>query len=420
MDVTLLDPDSATWAADLDSVYAQLGGANNPTLFPYHFLQVTFPRIGGQIAIGSTQGAPVMIGLLFPRGYDAQQAISHPAYTLRYYALTNLAPEERLALGQEFSTCLSGLLDGLSLHLYDPERTQQFAATHHLLGTVDVGRPNAAEAAAVRDLQRQVWGSAPEFLYPADMHSLDFGLGTSLVARVEQQPIGFLFGFSKFGGSSLPADWQERFNGALRLESQILGVLTEFRGLRIGHLLKKIQAEQALQSGIQIINWTVDPLQYPNAALNFGMLGALAFDFMPDYYPFRNELNRVHASRFSLTWPVGSARVRDRLANGVQSTAINLHRHPSIPRVNDGFARVDHNIDAPLIAIEIPANWTALQQEGLEVALQWRAATDPLFQHYIGCEPGQYVVTSAGVDQERRFLIAEQVNDALWEQLGQL
>ena len=26
----------------------------------------------------------------------------------------------------------------------------------------------------------------------------------------------------------------------------------------------------------------------------------------------------------------------------------------------------------------------------------------------------------AGVDQERRFLIAEQVNDALWEQLGQL
>ena len=101
-------------------------------------------------------------------------------------------------------------------------------------------------------------------------------------------------------------------------------------------------------------------------------------------------------------------------------TAIDLHGQASIPRVNDGFMRVDDAVDAPFIAIEIPANWTALQQENLEAALQWRAATDSLFQRYIGHKPGQYVVTGVGVDGERRFLIAEQVNDALWEQLGKI
>ena len=150
------------------------------------------------------------------------------------------------------------------------------------------------------------------------------------------------------------------------------------------------------------------------------MLGALAFDFTPDYYPFRNELNRVSASRFSLTWLPGSTRGRDRLSTSARTTIVDLHRQISIPRVNADWHRVDEAIDAPLIAIELPANWTALQQENLDEALQWRAATDAFFQRYIGRKPGQYVVTGAGVDGERRFLIAEQTTDSLWEQLGQI
>ncbi len=412
MDITLLDPQSPAWIADLDRLYAQLGGAANVLLFPYHFLQVTFPRIGGQIAVGLEQGVQTIVGFLFPRAFDQQ-----PTYTLRYHALTDLTPAARQASAIELATKLSARLGCPPLDPYDPELVHHFAPTYQLINRMDIGRPNAGEATQIRHLQQQIWGSAPEFLYPSDIHSLDFGLGTSLVARVDKQLVAFLFGFYKFGGTPLPAAWGESLGAHLRLESQAMGVSPEFRGLRLGYLLKKVQAEQALRAGIQIINWTVDPLQYPNAALNFGMLGALAFDFTPDYYPFRNELNRVPASRFSLTWLAGSMRVRDRLANSARATVLDLQHQTSIPRVNDSWLRIHATIDAPLIAIEIPAQWTVLQQENLQLARQWRAATDAIFQRYIGHNPGQYVVTGVGVDAERRFLIAEQASDALWEHL---
>jgi predicted GNAT superfamily acetyltransferase len=198
-----------------------------------------------------------------------------------------------------------------------------------------------------------------------------------------------------------------------------MGVLPDFRGLRIGYLLKKIQAEQALAQGIGVIHWTVDPLQYPNAALNFGLLRAVSFTFTPDYYPFRNELNRSPASRLSLTWLIGSARVRNVPLFDAQSTIIHLAHQSEIVPVNYGWQRIDLAVDAPLIAIEIPANWTKLQQEQPDDALQWRAATDQLFSHYVGSAPGNYVITDAGVDGEQRFLIAQRAEDALWARLEQ-
>ena len=86
-------------------------------------------------------------------------------------------------------------------------------------------------------------------------------------------------------------------------------------------------------------------------------------------------------------------------------------------RVNEGWQRIDLTATAPLIAIEIPANWTNLQQTHPDEALHWRAATDQLFSHYLGSDPGHYVITDVGVDGEERFLIAQRADDALWAQL---
>ena len=247
---------------------------------------------------------------------------------------------------------------------------------------------------------------------------MEFGAGSSLVARVDGRTAGFLFGFYRFGGSALPADWQSRFRGDFRLESQTLAVLPEQRGLRIANLLKKFQAERAVTEGICIVNWTSDPLQYPNAALNFGLLRAIAFEFLPDMYAFRNELNRVNASRFALTWLVDAQRVQATPLVGARANVLDLRRQPEIDRVNDGTLRVDFDSRAPVVAIEIPENWTLLQQLDLELAQRWRTVTDQLFAHYIGIRAGQYAVTGVGADGDRRYLLAERVDDALWERLG--
>jgi len=414
LQLELIDSTQASWRARLDELYTQLGGSANPTLLPYHFLQAAFPHIGGKLLLVRVAEEPY--GALFALPTPAAEpTLAHElAYVIRYHGLPG-APSFVL---EQLRDPLTALLGTASLTFYDPIAPHPYQATHHQVGALDIGRPDEGEAQAVRGLQAEIWRSPPEFLYPVDLHSIDFPLGTSLVARVEGEVAGFLFGFYKGDKPALPQEWGQRWRSDLRIESQVMGVLPQHRGLRIGYLLKRVQGEEALAQGLGVINWTVDPLQYANAALNFGLLRAVAFTFTPDYYPFRNELNRGPASRFSLTWLIASARVRSQPLFDARSMVIHLANQPEIVRVNQGWQHYDLAVDAELIAIEIPANWTALQQHDPAEAAQWRAVTDQLFAHYIGSGAGNYVVTEVGVDGEARYLIAERVSDGLWERLG--
>ena len=414
MKIAIFDAAHPHWQNELDSTCAALQATQGALLFPQHFLRATFGRIGGKLVIATVDGIRSAVGFLFPRHLQTQPSTRH-AYTLRVHWLT---AEASASMATQLVEACSSALDGAQIVYYDPTGPHSYCATHQIVGPVDIGRPSAAEAAASRAIQGAVWGAADDALYPADLHSAEFGAGTALVARVDGEPAGFLFGFYRFGGSTLPAGWQTRFNGDFRLESQTLAVLPAYRGLRIASLLKQVQAERAWSEGIRIVNWTSDPLQYPNAALNFGLLRAVAFEFLPDMYSFRNELNRVPASRFAFTWLVGAKRVRNLPMVGAYAHVLDLRRQPEIMRVNNGVHWVDFTAQAPVIAIEIPDNWTLLQQLDLDAAQAWRATTDRVFAHYIGRAEGQYVATGVGADGERRYLLAERVNDALWEHLS--
>ncbi|MDI9546836.1 MAG: hypothetical protein QM346_04485 [Chloroflexota bacterium] len=425
MDITLLDSTAPSWNARLDRVGALLNAHLNPHVFPYHFLQVVLPRLGGSIVEVRQDRAFLCVGFLFPRGLDEEcpatgtfdNCRARRQYTLRYHLLGEAAKSP--ALLEQITFELRNRLQCTAVIPYDPAAPHSFRRSARCVGHAVIGRPDAAEAQYIRHMHQQIWHSPSEYLYPADIHSTEFSLGTSLVARVEGNLAGFLFGFYKFGLKPLPADWDAKLQSDLRLESQTLGILSEYRGMRLANLLKKAQAEQALANDIDIVNWTADPLQYPNAALNFGLLRAVAFEFHDDYYPFRNDLNRVPASRFVITWIVRSDRVRNVPALGSPALVLDLQHHSHIVRVNDGFSQVRWDADAPFIAVEIPADWTALQRRSLDDALRWREVSDRLFQHYVGQEPGQYVITGVGVDHDRRFLIGERVDDALWAHLSQ-
>ena len=424
MDAHLLDPATPSWGADVEQIGVRLHAGRNPTLFPQHFLQVVLPRLGGHIVSFNEAGRELGIGLLFPRshlpGIEANgQVTSQPqrAYTLRYHALDD-GGRPTPTLIQAALDAVTPLVQGAPTIFYDPNGALHYQATSQEIGNISIGRPSAEEAAQIPNLNQRIWGSPPESLYPADIHSVEFQLGTSLVARVDGQLAAFLFGFYKFGGPTLPYDWTARFRSDLRLESQTMGVLPDFRGMRIANLLKMVQAEQAWQMGIGVVHWTADPLQFPNAALNFGLLRALAFHFYPDLYPFRNELNRVPASRFGLTWLVGSERVQNLpLLNG-RALMLDLPQHPEIERVNINFESVNFEATNAYIAIEIPDNWTGVQQRSVDEAQRWREVTDRLFSHYVGSNPGQYVITGVATDRDQRFLIGQQVNDALWAHLA--
>lgn len=401
--VLLVDRNVVDWPEEIARLRALLHAPDNPTLFPQHYLASTFPKIGGQIALLSREGRTCGVGFLFPRGVQEGRHI----YTMRYHPVETDCPGEQ---ARHLLEEVGALLGGARVVFYDPARPHHFNRTsEHLPQGIDIGAPDADEAATVRRVQETIWGAEPDALYPADLHSAGFGAGTTLVARGGAELIGFLFGFFRFNGSPLPAAWDARYHGNLRLESQLLGVLPHVRKQGVGFLLKRAQAEDARAQGIGIVNWTVDPLQFSNAVLNFGRLKALAFDIYPEHYTFRNELNQVAASRFGVTWLVETARVREALTEATGATIVDLSGDTTIPRVNQASEAPHFDATAPTIAIQVPANWTAVQRENLLLALQWRETTDRLFVHYLGCDLGKYAITGVGQDGDARYLLAERV-----------
>ena len=409
---TRLDAAAAGWPARLREMRRRL--ADRPSLLPHHFLEVILPKIGGALfALGRSRAnaerAPFGYALLLPRDITARNAV----YTLRY---EHVAGAPAVGAGDITHAVGKELPPGDRIVFYRPDAAQRYTPTHIDLEGVDCGRPDAAEAAAIRTMQQAIWRSRPDGLYPSDLHSDDAGLGSSLVARVDGALAGFLLGFYCFGRRSSGAP-HHSYRQELRLESQLLAVAPDRRGRRIGELLKRLQARQTLAAGIDLISWTTDPLLFPNALLNFCRLRALAWEFQPSLYPFRNELNRVPASRLNLLWPIRSRRAQKTLASASPAGPRAIEADPALTIVNKADGAPVFDAASLRIAIEIPADWVALQRVDQMTAQRWRDVTNRLLDHYLGPQPGQYVITAAGVSGTRRYLIGERVDDRLLEHL---
>lgn len=68
------------------------------------------------------------------------------------------------------------------------------------------------------------------------------------------------------------------------LHSHMLGVLPEYRNTGLGRKLKLKQREYAIASGVDLIEWTFDPLEIKNAFFNVERLGAIARRYVRNQY----------------------------------------------------------------------------------------------------------------------------------------
>lgn len=386
----LLDPAAPGWPAAIDGLWAQLDPAGG-LVVPAYFVKSTFARMGGLVA---ADGAGAC-ALLFPRALNGGRRV----YTARLQ-------------GGGDAAALARLIAPAELVAYDPAGpappTYRPTSTGH--GAFELGAPAADELAAVGALHSAIWGGGPEARYPADLHSAELGPATSLVARREGRVVGFLLGFHRFAlpalaGLGLP------YSLELAVESQVMGVAPEVRRFGLAAALKAEQARLALAAGLELVHWTADPLQYPNAVLNFNRLGAVAGEFYQGYYPFQNELNRVPASRLGLVWLPRSARAA--VAMEAKTATPELAAFPGCARLNRGPVPLPAPGDAPFLALAIPADWTAMQRDELATAASWRATGDELLASYLGYGPGRYLVVAAARSGEERFLILQRYEGGL-------
>jgi predicted GNAT superfamily acetyltransferase len=127
------------------------------------------------------------------------------------------------------------------------------------------------EAVAV---QAEVWGFDPLNLVPGQFFVVADIVGGQVLGAFEgSRMIGFLL--------SVPG--LKPGNRGF-LHSHMLAVLPPYRNQGIGRLLKLAQREDALARGIDLVEWTFDPLELKNAFFNIEKLGAIARRYVVNQY----------------------------------------------------------------------------------------------------------------------------------------
>ena len=225
------------------------------------------------------------------------------------------------------------------------------------------------EFAAVVELEREIWGPGYVDVVPVSILAVTTHCGGILIGAFNGEPlIGFVYSLPGIKNGR-PTQW-----------SHMLGVIERFRSDGLGRELKLLQRERALAMGINLIEWTYDPMQAMNAHLNFAKLGVVVEEYGENVYGL--SASPLHGGnptdRFVAEWWIKKERVR---------------RDPAgAPRVNrlapagewHVCADVDLDLDARQLMVEIPMGFTEMLASAPNLALEWRMATRRIFTTYFG------------------------------------
>jgi len=134
------------------------------------------------------------------------------------------------------------------------------------------------EFSEVLRLQQVIWGFADVELLPLRFLVVVSKVGGHVfgaydLARPEPPMVGFCFAIP---GMKPP--------GRPYLHSHMLGVLPEYHNAGIGRRLKLRQREEAMSRGIELIEWTFDPMELKNAFFNIERLGAIVRRYNENQY----------------------------------------------------------------------------------------------------------------------------------------
>jgi predicted GNAT superfamily acetyltransferase len=127
---------------------------------------------------------------------------------------------------------------------------------------------------SVVKLQREIWAFEDVDLIPLRLFVVATKIGGQVFGAFdEQRMIGFCIAVPglKAGGKTY-------------LHSHMLGVLPEYRNSGVGRTLKLTQRDDALRRGIDLIEWTFDPLEIKNAFFNMERLGAIVRRYVLNQY----------------------------------------------------------------------------------------------------------------------------------------
>ena len=233
-------------------------------------------------------------------------------------------------------------------------------------------------------VQEAVWGVDGETV-PASVLLVSAKHGGILLGAfadgASSQPAGQLIGFvwSLAGVSDgAPSQW-----------SHMLGVLPASRRGRVAEALKLAQRERALAAGVDLIEWTFDPLQAANAHFNLHVLGALGASYGVNVYgALSGPLHRgTPTDRLIAAWRIREPHVQRRVdARNIGGSSPRLTARSA--EVLDAPCMLRTIVDGPWlrcagietakadrrVVVPVPPRFSQMQQDATEIANEWRLA----------------------------------------------
>ena len=230
-------------------------------------------------------------------------------------------------------------------------------------------------------LEQHIWGTAvPEDAVGIPLFVATLKRGAILLGAYEGERLtGFVYSFPGLKDGR-PMQW-----------SHMLGVRPECRATGTGLALKLEQRRISLAMGIDLMEWTFDPLVAVNARLNVRRLGVVVDDYVVNVYG--ESTSPLHkgapTDRFIAQWWMRSPRVEAAIGGmpapgpddpGREAPVVN-----EVERRGDWLActGIDHGRREPRLAVVIPAHFTEMLVQHPDAARAWRLASREIFVAYL-------------------------------------
>jgi predicted GNAT superfamily acetyltransferase len=170
-------------------------------------------------------------------------------------------------------------------------------------------------------LQKEVWNFDDRDLVPLRMFVVSQKIGGQIIgAFAGGQLIGFALSIPGTRG------------GRSYLHSHMLAVRENWRNHGVGRRLKLAQRDDGVERGLELIEWTFDPLEIKNAHLNLVRLGAIARRYSVDHYGYSSSplQGGLPTDRLVAEWWLKSERVVS-LLERTHAPEFHVEKRISVP-----------------------------------------------------------------------------------------